>query len=382
MVGTMVLMQSTGQSTNELYFPLARARAGGFVGSTDFQEATSRDKTALEVRFAWENTDTAESHVTNFDHEYHRNQQYSVTAITNSSAGIVERYAYQAYGEPTILDASASILSSSSISNRYTYTGREWDGTVGLYHFRARWMSGLTGRFLQRDPIGYWGGPWCLYQYCDAMPHVSVDPSGLDAGTALPWMFPRNPPPRVPGGPPLPPGAPPPRVSYEDGIRGLDAISRMLGQLCLSCCTDDDCGCVQDALQIKDALLHVWRSNYGYGPLGANQGGIDDSVGGHLCWEWTNMFYDAVSRLQRRSTCYTFHRMRMDRNEPYSGYPDFDPMHAFIRISVGDGGTGCELNVDDGWGTGNGTFGNEGTPIGDPDLWGDPYIWPGPYELR
>jgi RHS repeat-associated protein len=175
----MVRMQSTGQLTIERFSPLAHARAGCFVGLTDFQEATSRDKTALEILFTWENTDTTESHVTNFDHEYHRNQQYSVTAITNSSAGIVERYAYQAYGEPTILDASASVLSSSSISNRYTYTGREWDGTIGLYHFRARWMSGLTGRFLIRDPIGYASGSGGLYEYVDCNPFVHLEPTGL-----------------------------------------------------------------------------------------------------------------------------------------------------------------------------------------------------------
>jgi hypothetical protein len=123
MAGTMVYMQSIEQSTNELYSPLAHAREGGFVGSTDFQESTSRDKTAFEVCFTWGNTGDSETHAINFDHEYHRNQQYSVTAITNSSAGIVERYAYQAYGEPTILDASALVLLSSAISNRYTYTG-------------------------------------------------------------------------------------------------------------------------------------------------------------------------------------------------------------------------------------------------------------------
>jgi hypothetical protein len=61
----------------------------------------------------------------------------------NTSAGdIAERYAYSAYGEPTICDGSGSELASSSINNRYSYTGREWDATVGLYHFRARRMCG------------------------------------------------------------------------------------------------------------------------------------------------------------------------------------------------------------------------------------------------
>jgi hypothetical protein len=36
------------------------------------------------------------------------NQQYSVTAVTTSTGSIAERYAYSAYGQPTILDASTT----------------------------------------------------------------------------------------------------------------------------------------------------------------------------------------------------------------------------------------------------------------------------------
>jgi hypothetical protein len=58
------------------------------------------------------------------------NHQYSITAVTTSAGAVTERYAYTAYGLPTILDASASVLSASAISNRYSYTGREWDATL------------------------------------------------------------------------------------------------------------------------------------------------------------------------------------------------------------------------------------------------------------
>ena len=109
---------------------------------------------------------------------YQRNQQYSITAVTTSSGSVAERYAYTAYGQPTILDASGSVLSSSAINNRYTYTGREWDQTLGLYHFRARWMSGLAGRFLTRDPIGFEGSEWGLYEFVDSQPLLKTDPSG------------------------------------------------------------------------------------------------------------------------------------------------------------------------------------------------------------
>lgn len=87
----------------------------------------------------------------------HSNQQYSINAITTSTGAIAERYAYSAYGEPTILDASGSVIANSTINNWYSYTGREWDANVGLYHFRARGMSPKTGRFLGRDPIDYEG---------------------------------------------------------------------------------------------------------------------------------------------------------------------------------------------------------------------------------
>ncbi|MFN7447545.1 MAG: RHS repeat domain-containing protein, partial [Pirellula sp.] len=91
---------------------------------------------------------------------------------------IAERYAYSAYGEPTILDPSGTVIASSSINNRYSYTGREWDATVGLYHFRARWMSPKSGRFLGRDPIEFEGSEWDLYEYCESNPMVWSDPNG------------------------------------------------------------------------------------------------------------------------------------------------------------------------------------------------------------
>ena len=34
------------------------------------------------------------------------------------------------------------------------FTGREFDGEIGMYYYRAREYSPAMGRFLQRDPIG------------------------------------------------------------------------------------------------------------------------------------------------------------------------------------------------------------------------------------
>ena len=106
------------------------------------------------------------------------NHHCSVTAITTSTGAIAERYAYTAYGQPTILNASGTPLSpqTSTFNSRYSYTGRQWDATLGLHHFRARWMSPSAGRFLGRDPIGYVDGYHVYRQYFGL---TDTDPSGL-----------------------------------------------------------------------------------------------------------------------------------------------------------------------------------------------------------
>lgn len=110
---------------------------------------------------------------------YHRNQQYSIVALTNSSGTIVERYAYSGYGVPIITDGAGSGLSASAYNNRYTYTGREWDGVLFLYHYRARMYDANLGRFCSRDPKGYAGSPFDLYEFLESRTLSSVDPMGL-----------------------------------------------------------------------------------------------------------------------------------------------------------------------------------------------------------
>lgn len=110
---------------------------------------------------------------------FHRNQQYSIVALTDDSGGIVERYAYSAYGEPVFLSGAGSVLSGSTGDVRYMYTEREWDIDLALYHFRARMYDPWEGRFCSRDPIGYEGGSQGLYQFVNSNVLNSLDPSGL-----------------------------------------------------------------------------------------------------------------------------------------------------------------------------------------------------------
>ena len=119
---------------------------------------------------------------------YHRNQQYSITALTDSGGSIAERYAYTAYGQVTITNASGTVQTASPSNNRFTYTGREWDAGLALYHYRARMYDPVAGRFMSRDPIGFEGSVWHLYQYVSSNPIIGRDPQGL---YQLPWWLAR-----------------------------------------------------------------------------------------------------------------------------------------------------------------------------------------------
>jgi RHS repeat-associated protein len=115
----------------------------------------------------------------NLKRSSHRNQQYSITAVSDGGGSVVERYAYTAYGQVTFADASGSVISKSAIANRYTFTGREWDEGLSLYHYRARMYDSVAGRFCSRDPIGYRGG-FNLFAYCGSMPLIYVDADGRE----------------------------------------------------------------------------------------------------------------------------------------------------------------------------------------------------------
>ena len=119
-----------------------------------------------------------------------RNQQYSIVAMTNSAAAIVERYAYSPYGEPVFATGAGVVLTESAKDNRYTYTGREWDEGLGLYHFRARMYDAESGRFCGRDPIGFEGGSNNIFQFVAARACSLVDPLGLNWNLGRPTGVP------------------------------------------------------------------------------------------------------------------------------------------------------------------------------------------------
>lgn len=112
-------------------------------------------------------------------HTYLHDANYNVTAMLDSSAAVVERYDYTAYGEAIYLDGSFAALSTqeSAIGNAILYTGRWVDPDTDLQLNRERWYHQQLGRWLSRDPIGYQGG-LNLYRYVNSSPLTTVDPFG------------------------------------------------------------------------------------------------------------------------------------------------------------------------------------------------------------
>lgn len=74
-------------------------------------------------------------------------------------------------------------------TNSYQFTGRENDGTTGLYFFRARYYNPTFGRFISEDPLPFpAGSDPNLYGYVGNYPTMLVDPLGLDPGNGCGFL--------------------------------------------------------------------------------------------------------------------------------------------------------------------------------------------------
>ena len=114
---------------------------------------------------------------------YHQNALWSVEAITNGAAAVVERYSYDAYGLADGAQRSGRAVPlnawgtpHSAIGNPWMFTGRQLDEESGLYFYRARYYDAIKGRFLQRDLLGYVDS---MNLYFATFVPNGVDPYGL-----------------------------------------------------------------------------------------------------------------------------------------------------------------------------------------------------------
>jgi hypothetical protein len=71
---------------------------------------------------------------------YANDANFNVTALVETDGAVAERTIYDAYGQPTLYDAtwSATIAESASKANEIRFCGYVYDAVVGLYSVRRR----------------------------------------------------------------------------------------------------------------------------------------------------------------------------------------------------------------------------------------------------
>ena len=109
---------------------------------------------------------------------YYQDASGSTSHLADSSGHLLEWYRYDLQGTPVFYNASNTQIPSSNYGIRHLFTGQQWYSELGLYDLRNRFYSPDIGRFLQPDPIRFWGGN-NLYRYCKNNPMRRSDPWGL-----------------------------------------------------------------------------------------------------------------------------------------------------------------------------------------------------------
>jgi len=110
---------------------------------------------------------------------YHHDGLGSTVALTDSTGNVVESYTYDVYGQPSFLSATYHLLPTSSVTNRFLFTGREYLADLALYDYRHRFYSPSLGRFLQTDPLRFDAEDVNLYRYVENNAVNIIDPLGL-----------------------------------------------------------------------------------------------------------------------------------------------------------------------------------------------------------
>lgn len=134
-----------------------------------------------------------------------------------------------------------------------------------------------------------------------------------------------------------------PSSSYANGLKYLENGYSVLSGLC-----DKNPGsnsnkkcCKEEARSIINSLKQAWTLNYGFGPDMAGR----DPVGGHFCWDWANIFNEAVSGLPLRY---------WSNEKGFAVKGNTSSVHWFIKLyAYKNNDPMYRANVDDGFFTGN-----------------------------
>ncbi len=173
--------ETVGTTTRDFYFT-----AGWQVAE---ETVTTGSTTKLNARYVWgggyvddlvyRQRDTDNDGVLDERLWATHDANFNITALVNDLGTVVERYAYDAYGVRTVLDAGWNALGASAYGFVHGFQGLRFDEVAGLSDARNRWYSTTLGRFVTVDPIRFKAGDVNLYRFVGNSPGMGVDPWGL-----------------------------------------------------------------------------------------------------------------------------------------------------------------------------------------------------------
>ena len=127
---------------------------------------------------------------------YVTDANHNVTAVVNADGKVVERYVYDAYGRPHVVNGDLTVDldglgpqsldewtldpdNRSDVLNEILFSGTRLDTETNFHQVRHRYYHNTLGRWLGPDPIGYPDG-MNYYEYCRSGPISATDPMGTE----------------------------------------------------------------------------------------------------------------------------------------------------------------------------------------------------------
>lgn len=111
-------------------------------------------------------------------HYVHTGVADRAEAVTDANGSVVERYAFSAWGAPSVLSGSGAPLAASAVGNLLMTGGQPWIAELGLQRYGLRWYEPALGRFTTQDPAGA-AFDVNRYAYAASHPILRRDPTGL-----------------------------------------------------------------------------------------------------------------------------------------------------------------------------------------------------------
>ncbi len=100
-------------------------------------------------------------------------QQSNTRILASINGNVTDKYLFNPFGEE--LAVSGTTVNSLRFGGQFGY----WRDEAERLDVRRRVLRVDQGRWMSRDPIGFWGGDVNLYRYATGYPVTMVDPSGL-----------------------------------------------------------------------------------------------------------------------------------------------------------------------------------------------------------